>query len=300
MSKVSAIVLTHNEARHIRDCLASLTWCDETWVVDSNSTDGTLDICKEYTTKIAQCPLVDFSALREWARVNLPLRNTWILFLDSDERITPELAQEIEARIDTEPYVAYNIPGRQFFWGQWLRFGEASPYLQLKLFHRDRGHYDDRLVHERVIIDGAIGFMRHPMLHRSRENMVETIDKLNRYTTGEAIRMYRTGQELYTPASGSYSQKNTVLKFIFRYLPAKPLMKFLYDYVIRQGFRDGYLGFVWAFCQGLYVFACYFKLWELKRGSVTIEELEARWKAGRTPKAAEIPPLVGAENAPPG
>ena len=102
--------------------------------------------------------------------------------------------------------------------------------------------------------------------------------------------MYRTGQELYTPASGSYSRVNTLLKSVFMRLPGKPMMKFLYDYVVKQGFRDGYLGFVWAFCQGIYVFVSYFKLWELKRGNVTIAELEAKWRSERVPAATAISP----------
>ena len=277
MSKVSAIVLTFNEERHIRDCLASLTWCDEIWIADSNSTDRTLDICREFTPNIAQCPRMDFSRLRDWALVNLPVRNAWILFLDSDERITPELAREIPERIGKEPYAGYYIPGRQYFWGKWLRHGEASPYYQLKLFRRDLAHYDGRLVHERTVIDGEVGFLRSQMIHLSRETMEETISKLNKYTTAEAIRMYRTGEELYLTASGSHSRRNQVLKAVFKYLPGKPFMKFFYDYVIRQGFRDGYLGFVWAACQGLYVFLCYFKLWELKQGRVSEAEAEARF-----------------------
>lgn len=278
MATVAAIVLTFNEEQHIADCLASLDWCDEIWIVDSFSTDDTIRTCRRYTDRIAEHSFEGFSAQRQWALDNLPIESDWVLFIDADERVTSELAEEIARETERSDFDGYYIPRKQYFWGKWLRFGECSPSYSLRLHRRGTGHYPLKEVHEALKVDGPVGFMSGRLIHISRETMTEMIDKLNKYSTRDAIRMYRTGQELYTTDEESYSRINMALKGIFRKLPCKPLCKFLYDFVILQGFRDGRLGFTWAFAQGLYVFLCYFKLWEMKQGIAqppVAEQIEA-------------------------
>lgn len=273
-SKICAIVLTYNEEHHIVDCLESLTWCDEIWVVDSYSADRTVDVCRRFTGNIVSHEFENFSKQRQWALENLPILSDWILFVDADERITPELAREIPVKTQNSDFDGYYIPRKQYFWGTWLRFGECSPSYSLRLHRRGKGRYPLKEVHESLVVDGRIGFLKERMVHISRETMTELIDKLNKYSTRDAIRMYRTGQDLYTTEDQSYSSVNMALKYVFRLLPFKPLCKFFHDYVIRQGFRDGRLGFTWALAQGLYVFLCYFKLWEMRQGIVQSGQAE--------------------------
>lgn len=294
MTTIAAIVLTYNEERHLPDCLASLAWCDEIWVVDSHSTDGTLEIARRHTDRIVQIPSSDFSTLRETARTINGLTAEWILFLDADERITPELAEEIPRRLATEGHIydAFYIPGRQHFWGKWLKHGEASPYYQMKLLRREAVHFDGREVHEDAIVKGKIGVTTHRMIHIAQESMIESLDKLNRYTTLEALRMYRTGEELYPTERRSYSRLNNVLKRIFSWIPVpfRPFANFFLDYVFRQGFRDGHIGLTWAIIRAIYVWVSYFKAWELRTGRVTPEELKDQlWRSKRRIQTSGIP-----------
>lgn len=274
MARIAAIVLTYNEERYIRDCLESLTWCDEVWIVDSDSTDGTLDICRRFTQNIVRHPFVSFYDSRNWALNNLPIRAEWILFIDSDERITPELQKEIIETISKQPSLAdgYYIPCKQYFWGQWLKHGEAWPNYVLRLFKKRKAYFSNHHeVHEYVRLHGTIGFLHNPLIHISRSSMSETLAKLNFYTTMDAIRMYRTGEGLY-PLKFDDSMRNRILKRLFDFLPFKPQVRFVWDYIIMQGFRDGYLGFKWASIDALYVSTAYFKVWELKKGVVKLED----------------------------
>lgn len=274
MVGVSAIVLTLNEEKHIRACLESLRWCDETWVVDSGSADRTVDICREFTENIVYHDFQSFSAQRQWA-LTLPIRNDWVLFVDSDERIPPALAEEIRDHLAEagQSVVGYYIPHKQYFWGKCLTHGECWPCYGLKLFRKDKVRWSGREVHENTSVDGPAGFLQNPVLHIAFENISEIVDKLNRYSSLEAIRMYRTGQQLYSTRSPSYSYLNNLLKLLFGLLPCKPFLKFAHDYFVRRGFLDGREGFAWAVMQGFYVWLSYFKLWEMRRGIVRLENL---------------------------
>lgn len=279
MPTISAIVLTFDEDRHIRDCLESIKWCEEIWVVDSFSTDRTLEICQEYTTKIVKHPFENFAKQRNWSLDNLPLSGEWVLLIDADQRITPELRDEIVSRLrqDEGRFAGYYIPKRQYFWGQPLRFGGTSPLYDIELFRKGRGRFqEDRIVHECLVLDGKAGFLKQPKIMIAKDSLFEYINRVNWYSNLEAIRMLETGQQLYTTSSVSYSRKNQVLKFVFKYLPLKPIVNFLFLYIVQQGFRDGYRGFLYAVMQSFYVFASYAKLWELKTGLVRPAEMTRR------------------------
>lgn len=266
---VSAIVLTYNEEKHIRGCLESLTWCDEIWIVDSYSTDRTLEIARNYTENIIQHPFESFAKQRNWA-MDLPINAEWILIQDADERMPKELQAEILSRLelDGNKYSGYYIPKRQRYYGRYLRFGSAWPGYEMKLFRREVGGRcpEERLVHENMTVLGRKGFLKNAIDHIAYDNLSEQLERVNHYTSLEAQRMFRTGQELYTTATVSYNWKNQVLKFIFKYLPFKPLMRFLFSYFILQGFRDGHEGYVRAVMESFYVLVSYAKLWELKNG----------------------------------
>jgi len=276
MIKVSAIVLTFNEENYIRDCLESLRWCKEIWIVDSGSIDKTLDICREFTENIVYHPFKNYSTQRQWA-VNLPIKTDWILFIDSDERVPPALAQEINHRLaeDQGRIAGYYISRKQYYWGKCLMHGEPWPNYRMLLFQKDRIRFSGREVHEHASVDGPTGFIKSPSIHIAFDNIAEIVEKLNKYATLDAIRMFRTGQELYAVESGSYSRLNTLLKRIFAWLPHKPFFIFVYYYFFRRGFLDGREGFAWTLMQGFYVWLSYFKLWELKQGITHLPDEEA-------------------------
>lgn len=266
---VSVIVLTYNEEKRIRETLESLTWCDDVWIVDSYSTDRTLAICREYTDHTVQHKFENFSLQRNWALKNLPLASDWVLFVDAAETVCPELREEILTRVGKEDgIVGYYVPRKQILWGKWLRHGGLWPNYRLMLFRRDKGRCSDREVHELAVVDGPTGYMQNPITNIFYETAEKMVAVLNYCTTAEALRMYRTGEALFTAAYKSYTWKNQVLKAVFRYLPFKPLFTFLLLYIVRLGFLDGRRGLVWAVTQAYYVYLAYFKLWELKEGVV--------------------------------
>jgi len=270
-AKVTALVLSYNEEHHIEECLKSMQWCDEVFVVDSGSTDNTVNIAKRYTCNVVEHIFEGFAKQREWARTQLPIKNQWIIFIDCDERVTSELAEEIyNHTVGINNIDGYYIWRKQYFFGRWLKYGEAGKGYSLRLAKREKMVIGNREVHENLRVNGNTKLLEHPIIHISRENISEALVKLDKYASLEAQRMYRTGEELYTTNAKSFTWKNQVLKHIFKYLPGKPIAKYLYDYFIKLGFLDGYEGHAWAVCQGLYVFLSYFKLWELKRGNSTI------------------------------
>ncbi len=276
---ISAIVLAYNEELHIRECLESLLWCDEIWVVDSFSTDETLAICREYTSNIVQHAFENFAAQRNWALDSLPLSGDWIFFVDSDQRVTPVLREEIRRRLEEEQgqYDGYFLPKLQYFWGKPLRFGGAYPAYEIALFRKGKGRcVESKIVHELLELEGRPGFLKNPIKAIARESIFEHIERGNWYSSLEALRMLRTGQELYTTESESYARIYQLLKAVFKHLPFKPVAYFLYVYLIRQGFRDGYRGLLFAVTEAFYVFTSYAKLWELKNGLVREEELVRR------------------------
>lgn len=264
MQRIAAIVLTFNEEAHIAECLESLKWCDETWVLDSFSTDRTVDICQEASAQVVTHEFEGFSAQRQWALDNLPLNSDWIFFVDADERVPAALAEEIKKRIENSLLDGYYVPRLQYFWGKLSRFGDFGRDRVLRIYRRGKAHFPIKEVHESAVIDGPTGFLNEPLIHLAREDMAELIAKLNHYSTLEALRMYRTRQELYSTDCQSYSKANMLKKSIFRHLPVKPLCRFFYDYFLCQGFRDGKLGFTLAFADALYVYMSYFKLWEMR------------------------------------
>jgi glycosyltransferase involved in cell wall biosynthesis len=271
--KVTGLVLSYNEEHHIEECLKSLSWCDEIFVVDSGSSDRTVDIAKRYTDNVVNHAFEGFARQRKWACDKLPVRNEWVIFLDCDERITPELAEEICVKISSSPEAdGYYIHFKQYFFGRLLRHGETSFY-NLRLVKKGKLFMEDNEIHENMQVEGKTLFLENSIIHISRETISEAMEKINSYSDMEAFRMYRTGQEIYTTTRRSYSLRNQILKHLFKYMPAKPVAKFLYDYIIKLGFLDGYEGFAWALCQGLYVFLAYFKLRELKRGIIKLPDM---------------------------
>jgi len=279
--RIAAIVLTYNEETHIRECLESLTWCDELWIVDSYSTDATLHICREYTDKIVQHEFKDFAAQRNWALDNLPISSEWVFFLDADERCPRELAEEIKERIshDEGKFAGYYVSGLQYFWGKACTFGDTWPNYKISVFQKDLGRWPEgKIVHESLQLSGRVGFLRHHRIVIAKESLWEYIDRINWYSNLEAVRMYMTGQELYTTKSPSYTWKNQIKKLIFKFVPLhlKPVAKFLYSFFIQQGFRDGRRGFIIAIVESFYVFASYTKLWELQNGLVDLSKMKKR------------------------
>ncbi len=246
--KLSVLVITRNEAENIRQCLESVAWADEIVVVDAFSEDGTVEISRRFTDKVYLNSWPGFSAQRNFGLERTS--GTWILILDADERVTPEARDEILACVagaDQERVVAYQIPRRNYFFGRWLRWGGAFPDLQWRLFKRGFIRYDETTL-DTPIIGGATAIMRSPIDHLTGRTIHHRLRKIDSETAFKAretlVRRRRIG---------------------FADLTLRPLTAFLKVYLLKQGFRDGLHGLVFAALCSFHTFARYVKAWELGR-----------------------------------
>jgi glycosyltransferase involved in cell wall biosynthesis len=248
MQNISAVVLTKNEENNIKSCLESLKWCDETIVVDDNSTDDTVKIAKELSAKVFLHPLNDFSSQRNFGISKAS--KEWILFADADERVSDALAFEISNVISNwtsgiaPAYRGFYIPRIDVVWGKELRHGESGIRL-LRLAKRNVGKWEG-MVHEEWKVNGKIGTLRNPIAHHPHPTVVEFLKEINFYTTLRA-------KELY-----SKKVKTNVLSII-----SYPLGKFILNYFLNRGFLDGISGLVHALLMSLHSFLVRGKLWTM-------------------------------------
>ena len=251
MIPLSVIVITRNEARHIAACLQSVAWADELIVVDSQSEDDTVAIARTFTDTVYIEPWRGFSGQKNFACEKA--HGAWILWIDADERVTTPLAAEIRAVLAADPACAgFEMPRKAFFLGRWIRHCGWYPGHVVRLFRRGAGRFDDRQVHEGLILQGGIGRLRGDLEHYTDDSLEHYMTKFNRYTTLAA-------QEL--SARGRRAGLGAIL---FR-----PLHAFIKMYLFKRGFRDGIEGLMLCLLSAHYVAAKYAKTWELGQKAPT-------------------------------
>jgi glycosyltransferase involved in cell wall biosynthesis len=246
MLKLSVVILTKNEEKNIRDCLISVAgWADEIVVVDDESSDNTLAIARDFTTKIISRKMDIEGRQRNFAYSCA--RNLWVLSLDADERVTQALKAEIETVLSADAtYNGFTIPRRNFMGNYWVKYGGWYPSPQLKLFRKDKFRYEEVSVHPRAFMDEPCGHLRSDIMHYSYRNLEDFLNKLNNQTTREAEKWFRQNKPM------------TLVRFIWRSYD-----RFIRSYFTRQGYKDGVFGLAVAFFAGLYQFVSYLKYQEL-------------------------------------
>lgn len=263
---LTVIVPVKNEEVNLAHCLRSVERAGEIIVIDSHSTDRTAEIAEQHGAQVVQFAQRDpAEKKRNWALNTLPLEHEWVLFLDADERVPPDLWAEIGERLSApEPGVnGYYLNRRLIFLGRWIRHCGWYPSWNLRLFRHRCGRYEqlsttaapdtgDAEVHEHVILDGRAGYLRHDLLHEDFKSVYHYVARHNRYSNWEA-REYanllgRRSGEARLPASlfGDPVQRKRWLKRQWVRLPLRPLLRFMYMYVIRLGWLDGRPGLI--FC----------------------------------------------------
>ncbi len=247
-NKVSAVVIAYNDEPYLEACLETLTWADELIVVDSHSTDGTETISRKFTDKVFQHDFHGFGRLRNEAIAHAT--HDWIFSLDTDERATPEICDEIRHVLERGPEAdAYFVPRLNYFLGRSIRHcGWYPDYRQPQLFRKSRMHYREELVHEGFELDGRIGYLHQHVLQYPFRDIDHYLAKMDRYSDLMADRMRQQGR-----------------RFRINQLLTHPPFTFLKMYVLRAGFLDGAPGLILSGLYAYYTFIKYAKLWELTR-----------------------------------
>lgn len=243
---LSVVILTKNEEKNIRDCLESVAgWANEIIVIDDESTDKTVDIASQYTDKIIIKKMEIEGRYRNFGYSQA--KNLWVLSLDADERVTPQLKKEIEEVLKTNPIEnGFTIPRRNYIGNYWVKYGGWYPSPQLKLFKKDKFRFEEAEIHGRAFMDDPCGHLKSDIIHYSYRNFEHFLNKLNRQTTLEAQKWFR------------HNRPMRLGRFIWRTID-----RFIRTYIGRKGYRDGFVGFVVAFYAGLYQFISYLKYCEI-------------------------------------
>jgi glycosyltransferase involved in cell wall biosynthesis len=270
------LVPTLDEELNLPECLASLAWADEVVVVDSYSRDRTVEIARAWGADVVQHPFESYSRQKNWALDTLPWRNEWLLIVDADERVTPELAEEIQQVVQAPACAGYYLNRRFIFLGRWIAHAGWYPSWNLRLFRHALGRYDDRDVHEHVVLDGPAGYLRNDLLHLDRRGLEAFISRHNRYSSLEARARLKIEQRatdvprLRASLLGApVERKRFIRERIWPYVPARPLALFLYMYVLRRGFLDGGPGFALCVFHAFQEFMVGLKVAELRRASIS-------------------------------
>lgn len=248
---VSAMIFTLDEEVHLPSCLAALKWCDDVIVVDSFSADRTEEICREAGARFFRHRFEGFGSQRNWALENAGPRNDWILILDADERVTPELAHEIAAIAASPPegVGAFRIKRRFHMWGRWLRYSSLYPTWVVRLVHRDRVRYIDRGHAETQEVEGEVRELSHDLIDENLKGIDEWFARQNRYARKEAE--FELAKESAPFRISELFDRDplvrrAVLKRLACALPGRPVFFFLYSYFFRFGILEGRDGL--AFC----------------------------------------------------
>jgi glycosyltransferase involved in cell wall biosynthesis len=273
----SVIIPVRNEAKNLPLCLQALRNFGEVFVIDSQSTDDTVEIARSSGAHVVQFHYQGgWPKKRQWAMDTLSLVYDWILLLDADEVLTPDLVEEIRSAIQNPAMDGYYILLRTWFLGRALRHGDVGLW-KLSLFRRGRGHFECRLqdqdasmadmeVHEHVVVDGSTARLRNPLVHRNVESLSRYIQKHDEYSNWESRVLIEKegGEELPPSLWGTQAQRRRWLKRKLFAVPGSPLLLFLYRYVFRLGFLDGVPGLIYCGFQAVQMFHTKAKIYEQK------------------------------------
>ena len=268
---ISVLILTRNEEVDLPACLQSVTWSDDVHVFDSYSTDATVAIATLAGAVVTQRPFDNFAAQRNAALEQLSFKYPWVLILDADERIPRDLAAEMHLFVSEAPddVAAARLRRRDFLYNTWLKHAQLSPYY-VRLVRKDRVRYE-REVNEVIKVNGEISELHAPFDHYPfSKGMTHWITKHNTYSTMEAAQSLKirrgdskasVRRALFHP---DFNERRVHQKEIFYRMPFRPLVRFLYSYVVRLGILDGRAGLTYALLQGFYEYFIVLKTRELE------------------------------------
>jgi len=269
---ISVLVLTLNEEANLPRCLDSLRWCDEVVVLDSGSTDRTIAIAREYGARVVERPFDNWASHQNWALESIDYRHPWLYYSDADEVVTPELRDELIAAA-TDPqqtHVAFRVRYKNYFLGRWIRHCGIYPTWVLRFYQPTRVRYE-RLVNPTARVEGTVGLLQQHFLHFSfNKGLQAWFDKHNKYSTAEAMETIRALRDGTIDWAGLVDMSNPTrrrlaLKHLSFRLPFRPLLRFVYMYVLKLGFLDGVAGFHYCAMLSIYEYMIVLKVREIRR-----------------------------------
>ena len=245
--EISAIVVCFNEEHNIGPCLESLKWCDEIVVVDSFSTDRTVEICRRFTDRVIQRTWAGYRDQKAFAHSQAT--REWVFLVDADEQVPPELREEIRdalSRFGTR-FAAFSVPRLVYYLGRWWWRGGWYPDYDIRIFRRDRATWGGSDPHEKIIIDGKVRRLQNPLHHFSYRDITDHVNRINHFTAVSSRGLSGEGRR-------------------WRWVDnlCRPTLRFFYSYVWKRGFLEGFPGFFVAATAAVYVFLKYAKLRELE------------------------------------
>lgn len=282
MSKiaVSVIVPVKNENANIQRCLSNLLWADEVFVVDSGSTDGTVEAAERLGAKVVQFKFNGvYPKKKNWALENLPFRNEWVLIVDADEVIPADLQERIAEKVKSPDADGYYLHFTYMFLDHKIKYCGYASLRVLRLFRHKLGRYEkmpvtpgsktgDNEAHEHVILDGTAKKLSGSVLHYAYPSIDVWVEKHNRYSNWEADLYERFVRGAFRDGEGQISRARRLkrrIKMIYLRLPFRYVARFIYHYIIRAGFLDGKPGFILCVLLGFYDFLSWAKVYEKRR-----------------------------------
>jgi len=246
-AQVSAIVVCFNEEGNIGDCLESLKWVNEIVVVDSYSTDRTVEICRRYTDRVIQRSWAGYRDQKAFAHSQAT--KEWVFLVDADERVTPELREEVQQALVRfgSRCAAFAVPRLVYYLGRWWWRGGWYPDYDVRVFRRDRATWGGTDPHERILVEGKVKRLRNPLHHYSYRDISDHINRINHFSSVAARELRAAGRR-------------------WRWVDnlGRPAARLLRSYVWRRGFVEGFAGFFVGLTAAIYVFLRYVKLRELE------------------------------------
>lgn len=248
MEKISVYVLTFNNERTIERCLRSVRWADELVIVDSYSSDGTLKICRRFTDQVYQRQWTNHQDQYQYA-AELTV-NRWVMFVDADEEVPPELVREIkeELKANNGQWDGYIAHRRTYYLGRWIKYGGWYPDYEIRLYDRNKGRWEGGL-HAKVKVAGRAKTLQNRYYHYTYRDISDQIKTIDKYSQIAAEDMLREGK-----------------KFTVAHMLLNPLFRFFKEYIFKRGFLDGIPGLVIIVSTMFYVFIKHAKLWERQKG----------------------------------
>ena len=297
---ISVIVPVKNEAANLARCLPALAWADQVFVVDSQSTDATAQVVAQHGRELVQFHFNGtYPKKKNWSLDNLPLKHEWVLIVDADEVVVPELADEIARRTATDEADGFYLNMKYYFLGRRIQHCGYAEAWNLRLFKHKIGRYErmpvspgvrtgDNEAHEHVELVGRVERLVQELDHFAYPTISEFVIKHDRYATWEAEQFKRFLHEPVPTTIGTGKRFKRHLKKIYLRLPCRPLVRFLYAYIVRLGILDGKPGLIFCILLAYYDFLCGAKVYERRLAEAT--RSEAARTVARNPVLASTAP----------